>query len=285
MDFRLRVFKTVATQLSFTKAAKELAISQPAITKHIQELEGLYNVKLFERAGGRIKLTLHGEMLLNYANDILSRYEALYYKMELLSHKFKGALRIGASGVIAETIMPSLLADLTSWFPNLSVSLITDSSKEVEKALLEKRIDVGLIESGEYLSELVYSKFTDDELVLVTSTANDVSDSISFSELTKKQLVLQNSECNYGYIFNDIKGIIYLDSINSIKEFVKNTSDKYAFIPFSSMKRELENNELKRIYIEGVEMKRKLEFITLPGRHNPNNEQFISFVAKWYSKN
>ena len=296
MDFRLRVFKSVATQLSFTKAAKELSISQPAITKHIQELEGLYNVQLFERAGGKIKLTLNGKILLNYANEILSKYEMLSYKMELLSHKFKGGLKIGASGTIAETIMPSLLADLTCWFPDFSVSLVVKTSNEIEKALIEKQIDIGLIESYDHLPELVYSKLAEDEYVLVTSTESNSSGSISLQEFAKKQLVLPQldyelmnvikTELNsHGIILGNIKGAIYLDSIRSIIKFVKSVPNKYAIIPLSSVAKELKNNELKLIRIEGMKMERKLEFVTLHGKKNSINEQFISFVSKWYIKN
>ena len=56
-DFRLRVFSSVAKNLSFTKASQELFISQPAITKHIQELETMYQTRLFERMGNKILLT------------------------------------------------------------------------------------------------------------------------------------------------------------------------------------------------------------------------------------
>lgn len=63
-DFRLRVFSCVAKNLSFTKASQELFISQPAITKHIQELETMYQTRLFERMGNKISLTDAGRLLL-----------------------------------------------------------------------------------------------------------------------------------------------------------------------------------------------------------------------------
>lgn len=62
-DFRLRVFSCVAKNLSFTKASQELFISQPAITKHIQELETMYQTRLFERMGNKISLTAQFENL------------------------------------------------------------------------------------------------------------------------------------------------------------------------------------------------------------------------------
>lgn len=65
IDFRLKVFCSVARNLSFTKASKELFISQPAISKHIQELEAEYKIRLFERKGTHISLTADGELLLS----------------------------------------------------------------------------------------------------------------------------------------------------------------------------------------------------------------------------
>lgn len=66
MDFRLKVFHSVATNLSFTKASKELFISQPAISKHIHELEVQYKTPLFDRVGSHIGLTHAGELLLSH---------------------------------------------------------------------------------------------------------------------------------------------------------------------------------------------------------------------------
>ena len=61
-DFRLKVFRSVAKNLSFTKASQELFVSQPAITKHVRELESLYGVRLFDRKGNTISLTHAGEV-------------------------------------------------------------------------------------------------------------------------------------------------------------------------------------------------------------------------------
>ena len=63
MDFRLKVFYAVANRLSFTKAATELFITQPAVSKHIQELEEEYKVKFFDRNGSKISLTQAGKVL------------------------------------------------------------------------------------------------------------------------------------------------------------------------------------------------------------------------------
>lgn len=78
-DFRLKVFQSVAKNLSFTKASQELFVSQPAITKHIQELEAYYQTRLFDRQGSKISLTKSGELLLKHSEKILDDYKQLEY--------------------------------------------------------------------------------------------------------------------------------------------------------------------------------------------------------------
>ena len=91
IDFRLKVFCSVAHNLSFTKASKELYVSQPAISKHIQELETEYSTRLFERMGTHITLTPDGELLLSHAEKILKQYNQLDFEMNLLTQRHIGA--------------------------------------------------------------------------------------------------------------------------------------------------------------------------------------------------
>ena len=97
MDFRLKVFHSVATNLSFTKASKELFISQPAISKHIHELEVQYKTPLFDRVGSHIGLTHAGELLLSHTKQLLAAYRQMDFEMNLLTDNFAGELRLGAS--------------------------------------------------------------------------------------------------------------------------------------------------------------------------------------------
>lgn len=89
MDFRLKVFHSVACNLSFTKASRELFISQPAISKHIHELEVQYKTPLFERTGSQIRLTRAGELLFSHTHSLLASYRQLDFEMNLLT-KFSG---------------------------------------------------------------------------------------------------------------------------------------------------------------------------------------------------
>lgn len=114
-DFRLRVFSCVAKNLSFTKASQELFISQPAITKHIQELETMYQTRLFERMGNKISLTDAGRLLLEHCEKILEEYGRLEYEMNLLRNEHIGKLRLGASTncpICASSIVGTLYREI-----------------------------------------------------------------------------------------------------------------------------------------------------------------------------
>ena len=144
MDFRLRVFVEVAYHLSFTKAARNLSISQPAITKHIQELENMFGVPLFERSAGKISLTRYGEMFLKHANEIVAGYRELMEDMELVSHRIEGVLKLGVEKS-AQRCLLLVLADFTDKFPDVAVELFIGNAAQVEDALGEGRIELAVI--------------------------------------------------------------------------------------------------------------------------------------------
>lgn len=110
MDFRLKVFYTVANRLSFTKAASALFITQPAISKHIYELEEEYKIKLFDRNGSKISITRAGELLLKHTQNIFEIYREIDFDMSALINQQQGTLRLGASTTISQYIIPPLLA-------------------------------------------------------------------------------------------------------------------------------------------------------------------------------
>src|SRR5580698_8516798 len=123
-DFRLQVFYTVAKRLNFTKAADELFISQPAVTKHIKELESEFKVSLFERSGNKkISLTPAGETLLQYTVKLFTTYRELEYDMNMLVDQHNGILHIGASTTVAQYIIPPILAQFHKKFKEIKVLL------------------------------------------------------------------------------------------------------------------------------------------------------------------
>lgn len=294
MDFRLNVFVEVARHLSFTKAARELFISQPAITKHIQELENIYKVQLFNRIGGKISLTPQGEIFLKHANEILAQYKLLANEMELVTEQFSGELKIGASTTIAQYLIAPLLADFIVRFPQVKVSLFTGNSEQIEDALENKKIDIGLVEGSRRSNHLKYSPLAKDELVLVTSSQNSIGESVAVTDIATLPLVLrevgsgtleviEKALLENGIKLSDLNILLHIGTTEGIKNFLKTSKNSYAIVSIISVLEELKNNDLKIVDIVGMEMLREFVFVTMQGGQNTRLERFMSFAAKWYS--
>ena len=294
MDFRLNVFVEVARHLSFTKAARELFISQPAITKHIQELENIYKVQLFNRIGGKISLTPQGEIFLKHANEILAQYKLLANEMELVTEQFSGELKIGASTTIAQYLIAPLLADFIVRFPQVKVSLFTGNSEQREDALENKKIDIGLVEGSRRSNHLKYSPLAKDELVLVTSSQNPIGESVAVTDIATLPLVLrevgsgtleviEKALLENGIKLSDLNILLHIGTTEGIKNFLKTSKNSYAIVSIISVLEELKNNDLKIVDIVGMEMLREFVFVTMQGGQNTRLERFMSFAAKWYS--
>ena len=145
MDFRLKVFICVAENLSFTNASKELQISQPAISKHIQELEASYGVKLFVRKGSRIELTGEGELMLGHARAIVDAYSLVKSDIALSKTSFTGQMSIGICNELLPKVAGVLLPAFLERFPDVEFNILSGTWESVEKAVEEGRVELAFV--------------------------------------------------------------------------------------------------------------------------------------------
>lgn len=267
-DFRLRVFITAAKTLNFTKCAEQLYISQPAVSKHIGELESRYKVQLFERSGSRLALTEAGRVMLEHAERIADGYRRLQYEMDLFTDRLGGELKVGASTTIAQYVLPQVLARFTARFPEVKVSLASGNSEQVEAALARHDTDLGLVESSARHPGFHYEPFIPDELVLIASTKGRYGrcDQVTLAELQTVPLVLRESGSGTLEVISkylaaadvrlaSLRVVMQLGSTESIKSFVRN-SDAMAIVSVASIVDELRSGELRIIDIEGCTIRR-----------------------------
>lgn len=291
-DFRLKAFYCVARNLSFTKASQELFVSQPAVTKHVRELESLYGVRLFDRHGNTISLTKAGEVLMEHCERILSEYRKLEYDMHLLNNEYAGQLRLGASTTIAQYVLPSVLAAFTGKYPKMNVSLIDTNSRNIEKALQEHTIDLGMVEGVFRLPNLHYEPFLHDQLVPVVSGRSRLASrkNISVDEFRTIPLVLRERGSGtldaiemvlseYGLKLSSLNVKIYLGSTESIKSFI-GCSDCMGIVPVCAIERELREGIFSTINIEGMDFKRHFCFVTAQGQESEPAVMFMRFMRK-----
>ncbi len=286
----------MATQLSFTKAAGELFISQPAITKHIQELEKEYGVRLFDRIGNRIQLTRAGQLLLDHACKIIDAYHNLDFDMKKLSKKSEGELRIGASTTISQYVLPEMIAKFRERYPDIRLTLLSGNSHEIEEALETGRIDLGMIEGVKRQQQFKYTPFMDDELVAMVRVQNPLAekDEISFNELRQVPMVLrelgsgtldvfENAIKGHGIRLSDLNIEMNFGTTEGIKHFVEH-SDCMGIISIRSIFQEVYDNKFKVLNIEGCKIQRQFCFVEKRGATAGIARMFKFFITKGYSE-
>ncbi|HEY6863132.1 MAG TPA: LysR family transcriptional regulator [Burkholderiales bacterium] len=185
-DRRLQVFHAVAKQMSFTKAAETLFMTQPAVTFQIKQLEEQYNTRLFERGHGRVALTPAGEIVYDYAERILALSAELDTRLKEMTGRLAGPLNIGASSTIAEFMLPRVLGEFKSRYPDVHARLFVANSGIVEGRVGEHSIDVGLIEAPSHLPALTTEPCFEDELQVVVSPSHPLA---KLKSVTPKQLL------------------------------------------------------------------------------------------------
>lgn len=166
-DRRLQVFHAVAKNLSFTKAADALYMTQPAVTFQIKQLEEQFNTRLFERGHARIALTPAGELVLQYAEKILALSDEMEMRLLEMTGEMRGTLLVGASTTIAEFMLPRVLGEFNALYPQVRARLIVANSETIENRIAEHTLDVGLIEAPAKTSGLASEICCDDELMVI----------------------------------------------------------------------------------------------------------------------
>ena len=292
MDFRLKVFHSVACNLSFTKASRELFISQPAISKHIHELEVQYKTPLFERTGSQIRLTRAGELLFSHTHSLLASYRQLDFEMNLLTNNFLGDLHLGASTTISQYVLPPVLALFIKMFPDIHVSVLNGNSRDIELALRDGKITLGLVEGTTRQNTMHYIPFMKDELVVVTHVGSKLA---AYDELTLEQLcalpvvlrengsgtleVLEGTLAKHQIKLSQLNVLLQLGSTESIKLFLEN-SDALGILSIRAVTRELMAGRLKVIEIEGFKAERTFSFVEPQGQNSGMEESFMRFASQ-----
>jgi DNA-binding transcriptional LysR family regulator len=292
LDFRLKVFYTVAKRLSFTKAAEELFISQPAVTKHIHELEQQLGIALFERIGNKITVTPAGKIVMRHAEDIFSSYRNLEYEINQLKHERGGRLQIGASTTIAQYFIPPLLARFNQRYPEIKTSLISGNTEQIEQALLEKSIQLGIIEGSSRNPQLKYTEFAKDEIALIGNVQYDYGneDTLSAQELAAiPLLVREHGSGTLEVIIEELKHLklkltdlniaMYMSSTESMKSYL-HYAPCAAFLSLQAVNRELEAGEFKILQVKNFKLVRKFQFTHLQGQQDKLAQLFMRFAGK-----
>ena len=193
LDIRhLRYFLAVAEAGNFSRAADRLGISQPSVSQQMRDLEAGLRVSLFQRRGKRIMLTQRGLIFQEHARAILHQLENFLQELNSEPGELRGALHLGVIPVLNVPLVPQLLGSFAADHPAISITVEEISSTEIETALEEGRMDVGLGFLTRHSPNLRYERLCTDEFNLVVAQSHPWANRrvVHFSEL-HHQRVLQ----------------------------------------------------------------------------------------------
>jgi len=163
---RLRVFHAVARRESYSRAAEDLHISQPAVSKHVLDLEEELGAKLFHRLGRRIVLTEAGRLMTDYAQRIFLLADEARRALEELQGLERGRLHLGASSTPGNYLLPRALAAFRTRYPRLEISLDITASHDVLDRVIRQELDLGFV-GATFAADLHVQPYVEDELILI----------------------------------------------------------------------------------------------------------------------
>lgn len=280
----MRVFITVAEKKNFSKAAKALSLTQPAVSFQIQTLEQYYQTMLFDRVNRHIKLTSAGELLLEYAIHMNNLQAELEKNMQQLTGHVKGELLIGASTTIGEYILPFIVGDFKKEYPDVNVTIDIMNSEQVENLVKNRSIDIGIIESDSQDKDLECTKFLDDEMSLIVPADHPwaAKGKITLEELREEPFIIREPGSGSRLVVEQamIDADFDIETLNVVMEIGNTSAIKAAVISGLGMaiiskwasKDVVKMGKVAQVDIEGLNMHRNFNIIM-------NKEKFESEAA------
>jgi len=194
MDLRrLEVFVKVAELGSFSRAAEALFLTQPTVSEHVRALEEDLGVQLLDRLGRGAAPTPAGQLLLGYARRILILTREARQAVDKFQGRLFGELVVGGSTIPGEYILPALIGQFKTKYPDISISLRVGSSQQVSGWVEEGRVEIGVVGARPASRMLVARELMADRMVIVVPADHPWSrrESVTLAEIRAEPLVLR----------------------------------------------------------------------------------------------
>lgn len=262
---QLRAFHKVAALGSFTKAARELFLTQSAVSQQVGALENEIGSRLFDRSGKSVSLTGEGEVLLTYAErffDLQEELETLFGSLRTLQ---KGKIAVGATAVIGTYFMPAVISAYHRKYPGIEIDLQMGNSEQILRMILDRKVDLGIAGMINRHTTLNSVFIHREELLFVSSPGNALAarKSVSLDELNLipfiwrekgtqtltlvKQWFQQNATKKFPH------QTLSLANMEAAKRIVEEGYG-VTIIPTTAARREIDAGLLKRINVRGFDL-------------------------------
>ena len=232
VDPKLLTLIEVEKRNGYTAAAEALSLTQPAVSQHIRQLEKENGITIFHRAGGQLKPTPEGEILLSYAKRIVSLYRELASKLKDQA-KGRSSYIVGITHTAEANLIAEVLASYAADHPGTKIKIKSDDIRNLYEKLSSFEIDLAIVDgpvpSRKYSSILLDT----DSLVAVMSKRNPLAAKsvITIDELRKERLILRSKQSETRTLFqaalsaigrsiDEFNVVLEIDNIMTIKELV-----------------------------------------------------------------
>jgi DNA-binding transcriptional LysR family regulator len=275
LDFRMETFLTLCEEKSFTKTAKILCITQPAVSQHIHYLEQYYGRKLFEYKGKSFSLTPQGEKLKNFA--LLSKADWQRAEQSLRQEDAK-LIHFGATLTIGEYVMPPILAELLTPPTSITYSMQVDNTETLLQKLQQGAIEFAFVEGQFDKKQFTTRLLSTAQFIPVCAPSHAFTDRvIDFEEIFMERLivrehgsgtrgVLEQVLTEHSFTFHNFSQITEIGNLNGIKELVKRNLG-ITFIYENAVRDDLLSQTLKQIQIKNFKVEREFNFICMKDSH------------------
>ncbi|MGH2733404.1 MAG: LysR substrate-binding domain-containing protein [Actinomycetota bacterium] len=289
----METFVAIARSLSFTAAAHDVHLSQPAVSRQVQSLEQELGVSLLERRRrGGIELTAAGKRFLEYARDVLGRHRQLLQELREGPDGLAGEVRIAASTTTGEFLVPWFAATFTARYPEVHPEVVITNSKDVVVALRERRCDLAFAGARLPGADLVFDPIAEDEVVLAVPEDHPFAErgEIDLAELeglplfereagSGTRLTLQSALAERGLPPPAGRLVMVLGNSRAILSAVQNRHG-FGFVSSLSLQ-DTEQQGVVGVRLAGIPMRRRLYLVTERQRSlSPPATAFVAWVRE-----
>jgi len=286
----LRVFASVASHRSFTRAARALHVSQPAVSKQLGDLEHDLGTTLVDRLPRGVRLTAAGEVLFAHAQRILQAEQAAETELRDLAELAGGRLSIGASTTLGSYFVPSVLGELHRTNPRVQLSLRIANTTAIQEAVLENRLDLGLTEGFVASPALSVETLAADELIAIAAPGHPVLARAPLPAVGLLSLPVLMREEGSGSrdvveaalreLGLTVEPIMSLGSTEALKNAVLHGLG-IAIVSRLTVEHELASGRLAELKLTDLQIRRDLHLVTLRGKRlSPAAGLFIELLHR-----
>ncbi len=294
MDFRrIEVFVKVFQEKSFSKAGQALYLAQPTISEHVRLLEEDLGLNLFDRQGKEVLPTRAGQLLYQYATQLMSLRRESLRAIEQYKDKGKGDLLIGGSNIPGQYLLPSLLGRFKENFPRIRIRLFIGDTQNITERLLQGSIELGLIGAQTEHRQIRSDFFTTDQMICVIPPAHDLDNrkNIDPKEILKFPFILREKGSGTRTAMEQALKKIQLDlkDLQVVAEMGSNEAVRQAvkaglgisIISRRAVLEDLEQGRLREVKIKKLSLIRNFYLITLSHRTlSPLAQEFKEFILQ-----